>query len=132
MSGLRLPRPGRRPGKRRLRLSRRRFGSSLAVLGVLAAIAFLVVPVDAAFAANPLLRYGRFTAAGSAVTDVDCGAPVANLLRRADGVSFYSLARADACRDAASRRVATALAAGSLVAVLGLFGVAASATKGGD
>jgi len=115
MSGLRLPRPGRRPGKRRLRLSRRRFGSSLAVLGVLAAIAFLVVPVDAAFAANPLLRYGRFTAAGSAVTDVDCGAPVANLLRRA-----------------ASRRVATALAAGSLVAVLGLFGVAASATKGGD
>jgi hypothetical protein len=112
-------------------LSRRRFGGVLALLGVIAAVAFLVIPVDAAFAANPLLRYGRFTTPEPAVTDVDCGAPVSNLLRRADGVSFYSLARADACRDAASRRAATAVAGGALLAVLGLSAVA-GATRRGD
>jgi len=103
----------------------------LALLGVLAAAVFLVIPVDAAFASDPLLRYGRFSAQVPEATDIRCGAPVSNLLRRSDGVSFYSLARDHACQEAVSRRAATAVAAGSLVAVLGLIGVAAATPKGG-
>jgi len=98
-------------------------------MGVLAAAAFLVVPVDAAFAADPLLRYARFGAPEPTVTDIRCGAPVSNLLRRSDGVSLYGLARDDACRAAASRRVATALAAGALIAVFGTLTVAGTTAK---
>lgn len=117
-------RPGARPRRFRLpRPSPRRLGAALAVLGVVAGVAFLVVPVDAAFADDPLLRYGRFGGSEPTVTDIACGAPVTNLLRRSDGLSFYGLARDDACREAASRRAATAVAAGGLVTVLGLIGL---------
>jgi len=102
----------------------------VALLGVLAAIAFLVVPVNAAFADDPLLRYGHLVGAQpSAATDVDCGVPVSNLLRRSDGPGLYDLARTDACREAASRRAATAVAAGGLATVLGLFAVTAATGK---
>lgn len=123
----------KRPRRRRGHLPRpsaRRLGGAVALLGVLAAAAFLVIPVDAAFASDPLLRYGQFATPEPAATDIRCGAPVSNLLRRTDGVSFYSVARDDACREAASRRVASAVAAGSLIAVLGLIGTAAGSPKG--
>ncbi len=121
-----------RPRRRRIRLPRpsaRRMAGVLALLGVLAGVVLLVVPVDAAFASDPLLRLGRFAPPAPASTDIRCGAPVSNLLRRSDGVSFYSLARDHACQEAASRRAVTAVAAGSLVAVLGLIGVAAATPK---
>jgi len=101
----------------------------LVVLGVLAGIAILVVHVDTAFADDPLLRYGRFDGAEAGVTDIDCGAPVSNLLRHSEGLSLYGLAKDDACRDAASRRAATAVAAGGLVAVLGLVALTTATAK---
>jgi len=110
---------------RRARPSPRQLSAALALLGLLAGLAFLVVPVDAAFADDPLLRLQPFSPGlASAVTNVDCGAPVGNLGRRAEGLSIYELARADACRSAASRRVATAVAAASVVGLLGLIGLA--------
>ncbi len=118
MSRPRLPRP-----------SPRRLGAVVAVLGVVTAAAFLVVPVDAAFADDPLLRYGRFGGSDPVTTDIECGAPLSNLLRRSDGVSFYGVARDDACRQAASRRAATAVAAGGVAVVLGLIGATAAAGR---
>lgn len=116
MRRLRLPRP-----------SPRRLGAGLALLGVLGAAAFLFVPVRAAFADDPLLRYGRLVSSEPPSTSIGCGAPVTNLARQPDGPSLYGLAKADACRRAAGRRAATAVAAGGLVAVLGLIAVTATA-----
>ena len=114
---MRLPRPPR-PSPRQLSVA-------LAMLGVLAGLAFLVVPVEAAFADHPLLRLAPFSPAlEQAVTAVDCGVPLGNLGRRSDGVSLYGLARDDACRDAASRRVATAVAAAAVIGLLGLVALA--------
>ena len=110
MRRLRPPRP-----------SARQLSATLPVLGMLAGLAILVVPVDAAFADHPLLRLQPFSPSlAAAVTEVDCGVPLTNLGRRSDGVSLYGLARDDACREAAVRRVATAVA---VVAVIGLFGL---------
>lgn len=110
MSRLRPPRP-----------TLRQLGATLPVLGILAGFAIVVVPVEAAFADHPLMRLQPFSPAlAAAVTEVDCGVPVSSLSRRSDGVSLYGLARDDACREAASRRVATAVAA---AAVIGLFGL---------
>jgi len=102
------------------------------VLGVLAGLAFLVVPVEAAFADHPLFRLQPFSPTlTNAITDVDCGVPVGNFRRSADGLSLYSLARDDACREASSRRVATAVAAGAVVGLLGLIGLTGTATRQG-
>ena len=120
----RLPRLPRLP-----RPSPRRLGASLTVLGLVAGIAILLVPVDAAFADDPLLRYGRFAGSEPAVTDIECGAPVSNLLRRSDEPGFYGVARDGACREAASRRAATAVAAGGVIALLGLIGVTAATER---
>ncbi|MGI8810875.1 MAG: hypothetical protein ACR2KK_24160 [Acidimicrobiales bacterium] len=110
----RLPRP-----------SPRRLSAALAVLGLVAGIAFLVVPVEAAFGDDPLLRLEPFSPGlASGATDVDCGRPVSNFGRRAEGLSLYDLAFADACREAASRRAATAVASASVIGLLGLLGVA--------
>lgn len=108
-------------------LSPRRLSAALALLGLVAGLACLVVPVDAAFGDDPLLRLQPFSPSlASAATTVDCGAPVGNLSRRAQGLSIYELARSDACRSAASRRAATAVAAASVIGLLGLIGVAGS------
>lgn len=108
---------------RRDRLSTRQLSAALAVVGILGGLAFLVVPVEAAFADHPLLRLHPFSPAlERAATEVDCGVPVRNLGRRPDGVSLYGLARADACRDAAGRRAATGVAAAAVTGVLGLLG----------
>src|SRR5688500_10095399 len=95
---------------RSLRPSARQLSATLPVLGVLAGLAILVVPVEAAFADHPLLRLQPFSPSlASAVTEVDCGVPVSSLGRRSEGLSLYGLARDDACREAAVRRVATAV-----------------------
>lgn len=106
----RIPRP-----------SPRRLTAAVAVLGMLAGMAILVLPVRAAFGDDPLLRLQPFSPALDRVaTEVDCGAPLGNLGRRSDGVSLYGLARDGACREAASRRVATAVAAMAVIGLLGL------------
>lgn len=126
----------RRPrlrGLRRLfrvpRPSPHRLGAAVTLLGLMAGVAILVVPVDAAFADDPLLRYGRFAGSEPSATDIECGAPVTNLLRRSADPGFYSAARDGACRDAASRRAATALAATGVIGVLGLIRVTSAAER---
>jgi hypothetical protein len=114
---------------RRLRPSVRQLSGILAVLGLVAGLAFLLLPVEAAFGDDPLLRLQSFSpgiAAGATV--VDCGRPVSNLGRHGDGLDIYDLARDNACRHAASRRAATAVAIVSMVGVLGLITVAGSRT----
>jgi len=97
----------------------------MALLGVLAGLAFLIVPVDAAFAGDPLLRLEVFAPGSSAaVTGVRCGSPLANLDRHGQGLSLYSLALDRACREASSRRAATAAAAVAVVGILGAIGLA--------
>ncbi len=110
--------------------SARRLGATLIVLGLVAGMAFLLVPVETAFGDDPLLRLQPFSpglAAGATV--VDCGRPMSNLGRHSDGLSLYDLARDDACRHAASRRAATAVAAVSMIGVLGLITFAGSGSK---
>ncbi|HJV08813.1 MAG TPA: hypothetical protein VJ653_04005 [Acidimicrobiales bacterium] len=112
---MRLPRPPR-PSAQRL-------SATLAILGVLAGVACLVVPVKAALDDEPLLRLAPFSPAlTDVVTQVDCGSPVSNIGRRAGDLSLYSLARDGACRDAATRRMATAVAATAVIGLLGLIG----------
>ena len=104
--------------------ARRRAGI-LAVVAVLTGVAFLLLPVEAAFAGDPLLRLQAFTTATPpAVAGVRCGSPLANLARHSDGLSLYSLARDRACRQASSRRAAAAVAATAVIALLGAVGLA--------
>ena len=113
---MKLPSP-RRPSPRRL-------SAALAVLGVLAGLACLLVPVEAALDDEPLLRLAPFSPAlTDVVTDVDCGSPVSNIGRRPVDLSLYALARDGACRDAATRRMATAVAATGVIGLLGLIGL---------
>jgi hypothetical protein len=111
---MKIPRPPR-PSARRL-------SAALAVLGVLAGLACLVLPVEAALDDEPLLRLAPFSPAlAEVVTQVDCGSPVRNIGRRTGDLSLYSLARDGACRDAATRRMATAVAATAVIGLLGLI-----------
>lgn len=107
------------------RPSPRRFSAALALLGLLAGLAFLVVPVEAAFGDDPLLRLQPFSPAlASRATNVDCGAPVSNFGRHSQGLSLYDLALDDACRAAAGRRATAAVAAAAVIGLLGLIGLA--------
>jgi hypothetical protein len=99
----------------------------VAVLGVAAAAAVLVLPVRAAFGDDPLLRLQSFSPGlEQVVTNVNCGGVVSNLGRRSGGLSLYDLARDDACREAASRRAATAVATVAVVGLLAALGLAAT------
>lgn len=119
---MRLPRPPR-PTPRRL-------SATLAVLGVLAGLASLLVPVEADLGEEPLLRLAPFSPALAEVaTQVDCGSPVSSLGRRSGDLSLYALARDGACRDAATRRVATAVAATAVIGLLGLIGLSAARNR---
>jgi hypothetical protein len=97
------------------------------VLGLVAGLAILVLPVEAALDDEPLLRLAPFSPTlTEGALAVDCGTPVTNFGRRSDGLSLYDLALDHACRAAASRRAATAVAAVSVIGVLGLINVAGS------
>ena len=112
------------------RPSPRQLSAALPVLGVLVGVAVLVLPVRVGFADDPLLRLQPFSATLDRVaTEVDCGAAFGNLGRRSGGVSLYGLARDDACREAASRRAATAVAAAAVIGLLGLVALAGDRTR---
>jgi hypothetical protein len=116
---VRLPRPPH-PTPRRL-------GAALAVLGLLAGLAFVLLPVNAALDDDPLLGLVPFSPAlGQAIARVDCGSPVSNFGRRSDDLSLASLARDGVCRDAATKRAATAVAATAVIGLLGLITLAAA------
>jgi hypothetical protein len=108
---LRLPRP-----------SGRRLSGALALLGVVAGLALLLLPVEADLTDEPMLRLSPFSPAlAQGLTAVDCGSPVGNFGPGSDSLSLYDLARDHACRAAASRRAAAAVAAAAVIGVLGLI-----------
>ncbi len=121
----------RRPRIPRIpRPSPRQLTAAVAVLGVLAGLAVLMLPVRITFGDDPLLRLQPFSPAlARAATEVDCGSAVGNLGRRSEGVSLYGLARDGACRDAAARRVATAVAVTAVIGLLGLVTLAGNRTR---
>jgi hypothetical protein len=114
---MKLPRPPR-PSPRRLSVA-------LTVLGTLAGLAFLLLPMEATLDDDPLLRLVPFSPAlGQTVERVDCGAPVSNFGRSSADLSLASLARDGVCRDAAAKRAATAVAAMAVIGLLGLITLA--------
>ncbi len=114
----RLPRP-----------SPRRLSGALAVLGLVAGLAFVLLPVQAAVDDDPLLRLAPFSPAlTQGASAVDCGAPVSNFGRRSEGLSLHQLAVDHVCRAAASRRAATAVAATFAIGVLGMITLTGSRT----
>jgi hypothetical protein len=113
VSRLRLPRP-----------SGRRLSAAVALLGVVAGLAILLLPVAADLTGEPLLRLSPFSPSlAQGLTAVDCGSPVGNFGRSSDGLGLYQLARDDACRAAASRRAATAVAVAAVIGLLGVLGL---------
>ena len=118
---MRLPRP--RPTPRRLT-------AALAVLGLLTALAFLLMPLEVSFDDDPLLRLQPFSPAlDQVVTEVDCGSAVSNLGRRSDELSLAGLATADACRDGATLRAASAVATTAVIGILGLVTLAGARSR---
>ena len=123
----RLPRSDIRwlslPGRRQLCIA-------AVLLGVLSAASVVLLPVEAAFGDDPILRLRSFdsTSAGPA-TEVDCGSVVSGFRGSGDTVTLYGIARDRACRDAASRRVVTAVAAAAVVVLLGSYGLISSSPR---
>jgi hypothetical protein len=101
----------------------------VAVLGVVIGFAFLSLPVDAKVDSDPLLRLRNFDAAPAAASSVECGTALGEARAGSGGASLYDLARDEACRTAALRRLLTAGAAGSVVALSGLLAMAAASTR---
>lgn len=99
----------------------------IAVLGLLSSFAMLLVPVNAAFGDDPLLRL-RSVGGPAPDVEVDCGNAIGSL-DGSGGVTLYDLARDSACRSAASRRVAIAVAVGALLVLTGSL---ALVTRGGE
>ena len=113
---------------RRLRPSPRGLCLALAAIGAVSAVALVVLPVQAAFGADPLLRlHSLGNGPVEATSQVSCGSAVGNLTRSAEGVSLYGLARDEACQRASTRRVATGIAGGGVIAALALVALAAMA-----
>jgi hypothetical protein len=108
----------------------RRLLAALSVLGLLGALAFLVVPLEVTFGDDPLLRLHPFSPALEQVaTEADCGSPVTNLGRRSDELSLAGVARDEACRDGAILRAASAVATTAVIGVLGLVTLAGARSR---
>jgi hypothetical protein len=96
----------------------------LCALGVVVAVVLLLVPVGTDFSGHPLLRLRQLDPELSPpAPTARCGRPLAALRDTAGNTTLYELARADACREAARRRVAVAFAAGGVILVAGLLGL---------
>lgn len=97
---------------------------ALCVAGAALAFLLLAIPVRATITGDPLLRLRLLDPELAPLrADVSCGQPLGALDARAGGPTFTEVARADACRDAAQRRVAVAVAVGGLLVVAGLVGL---------
>ena len=109
---------------------RRQLSVAAIVVGLVSAVAVVFLPVEAAFGDDPILRLRSFDAtSGGPATEVECGSALEGLRSEAGTVTLYGIARDRACRDAASRRVLTALAAVGILGVLGLYGLASSSIR---
>lgn len=111
----RVARLGRR-SVRRLRLV-----SVLAAVGVV--VLGLLVPLSVGFADDELLELGRLDPELSPpAPQADCGSArrALDATSRVGTGSFYELARARACEDAARRRVLASVAGGAVLGMAGL------------
>jgi hypothetical protein len=95
---------------------------ALTVIGVVATVVLALAPVRAEFANSPLVRLHELDPdltppAGTA----SCGSPLFHLTVSASGPGLVQLARADACQDAARRRVTEAFAVGLVFGLWGLM-----------
>jgi hypothetical protein len=89
------------------------------------ALVLVFIPIEANFADDPLLRLQGFgRQAGPAPTTTDCGSPLSNLGTPSGGGTLYRVASDRACHEASKRRAAIAFAAGTMLVVLGVAGVA--------
>jgi len=104
----------------------------LIVLGLITAVAMLLVPVEATLSRDPLLRLGTLGSDQQPQSgQVDCGSALSNL-GHFGGVSFYEIARTDVCRQATRRRAAAAVASGGMIVLVGLIGLTVTARREPD
>lgn len=100
----------------------------MCLTGVLVAVVFALVPVSVTFGDDPLLRLRELDPELSPPPNTaHCGSPVRSLDVPPGGTSLHELARANACEDAARRRLAAAVAGGAVIFVFGLVGRVGSA-----
>ncbi|HEX6596054.1 MAG TPA: hypothetical protein VF045_03915 [Acidimicrobiales bacterium] len=94
---------------------------------MLVAVVFALVPVSVTFGNDPLLRLRELDPELSPPpNNAHCGSPVRSLDVAPADTSLHELARANACEDAARRRLAAAVAGGAVLFVFGLVGRVAS------
>ena len=106
----------------------RRLCVLLCLIGIAVAVVVALTPVRVRFDNDPLLRLRQLDPELSPPPPVAaCGSPLSNLHNEPTGTNLYEIARAHACQDAGTRRLVVAVAAGSLIVMLGLVGLAASA-----
>jgi hypothetical protein len=98
----------------------------LCALGVVLAVVFALIPVGTDFGDDPLLRLRQLDPVLSPPdTTALCGSPLRTFNAEAQGATLYDLARNNACRSAARRRLLIATASGAAIVMLGLTGLAA-------
>lgn len=103
----------------------RRFWLLVCAFGVLVAVVFAIVPTTVDFGNDPLLRLRELDPELTPPkTTAVCGSPVTHLNPKPANPSLYEVARAGACDRAAHRHLFGAVAAGAIVLMLGLLGLA--------
>jgi hypothetical protein len=115
------PRPPARPA---LELPRKAW-VALCVLGLFIAVTFSVLPVGARFGDDPLLRLRDLNPELSPPSpSAACGAAIRSLDVQPEDTSLFAVAKAHACERAAQRRVFGSIAAGGILVMIGLLGMA--------
>ena len=93
-------------------------------LGVGLGAVFALVPVGTDFGEDPLLRLRELDPVLSPPdTKAVCGSPIRTFNAEPEGATIYELARGNACRTAARRRLLAAVAGGAVVVMVGLIGL---------
>jgi hypothetical protein len=97
----------------------------VALIGVVIAAVFALIPVGVDFGDDPLLRLRQLDPELSPPpTTADCGSPISHLTVSPSGTSLYEVAQATACERANRRRLAAAVAAGLVLVTLAFTGLA--------
>lgn len=94
------------------------------VTGVVVVSVLLVLPVRASYSGDPVVRLGRLDPQLAPLSlTASCGRPLSAVEMRAASADFVDVARANACRSEARRRVAAAVGLGGVLVVGGLVGI---------
>lgn len=102
-----------------------RFWVLVCALGGALAVVLALIPVGTDFGNDPLLRLRELDPVLSPPdTTALCGSPLRTFNAEPNGATLYELARSNACRAAARRRLLVAVATGSAIFMLGLIGLA--------